>query len=82
MCLIYAKNLGLSFHEDFRKFPILAKELACMLCPGVHFTFMILDGKWAYIGSVNLTGAGIGMKNDGKRNVKAGIFTDNLELVL
>lgn len=80
--LIYAKKPGLSFHEDFRKFPRLAKELECMLCPRVHFKLMIFDGKWAYIGSANLTGAGIGMKSEGKRNFEAGIFTNNPELVL
>ncbi|MBQ3943216.1 MAG: hypothetical protein II669_02745, partial [Elusimicrobia bacterium] len=30
--------------------------------PRVHFKMMIFDGKDAYIGSANLTGAGIGMK--------------------
>ena len=35
----------------------------------------------AYIGSANLTGAGIGMKGDGTRNFEAGILTDNPELV-
>jgi hypothetical protein len=31
----------------------------------------------AYIGSANLTGAGIGMKGDDKRNFEAGILTDD-----
>ena len=35
----------------------------------------------AYIGSANLTGAGIGMKSDGKRNFEAGILTTDLNLV-
>ena len=53
-----------------------------MLCPRVHFKLMIFDGKSAYIGSANLTGAGIGMKSEGKRNFEAGIFTDEPALVL
>ena len=42
---------------------------------------MIFDGKVAYIGSANLTGAGIGMKADGTRNFEAGILTDDSEIV-
>jgi hypothetical protein len=42
---------------------------------------MVFDGKEVYIGSANLTGAGIGMKGDGTRNFEAGILTDELENV-
>ena len=42
---------------------------------------MIFDGKEAYIGSANLTGAGIGKKADGTRNFEAGILTDEPEIV-
>ena len=35
----------------------------------------------AYIGSANLTGAGIEMKGSGTRNFEAGILTDDPELV-
>ena len=41
----------------------------------------IFDLQTAYIGSANLTGAGIGMKSDGKRNFEAGIWTDDPRLV-
>ncbi len=34
-----------------------------------------------YIGSANLTGAGIGMKADSTRNFEAGILTDEPEIV-
>jgi Phosphatidylserine/phosphatidylglycerophosphate/cardiolipin synthases and related enzymes len=42
---------------------------------------MVFDGKEAYIGSANLTGAGIGMKAEGTRNFEAGILTDEAEIV-
>jgi phosphatidylserine/phosphatidylglycerophosphate/cardiolipin synthase-like enzyme len=42
---------------------------------------VIFDGKDAYIGSANLTGAGIGMKTDGTRNFETGILTDEPEIV-
>lgn len=42
---------------------------------------IIIDGKLAYVGSANLTGAGIGMKGNGKRNFEAGFLTDEPEFV-
>ena len=79
--LIHAKEPGPNFREDFDRFPILYDGLERVLCPRVHFKMMVFDGKEAYIGSANLTGAGIGMKTDNKRNFEAGILTDELEIV-
>ena len=79
--LIHAKEPGPNFREDFDRFPILYDGLERVLCPRVHFKMMIFDGKVAYIGSANLTGAGIGMKADGTRNFEAGILTDEPEIV-
>ena len=36
---------------------------------------------WAYVGSANLTGAGIGMKSANRRNFEAGILTDSPQLL-
>ena len=66
--LIHAKEPGPNFREDFDKYPILASALERVLCPRVHFKLMIFDLETAYIGSANLTGAGIGMKSSLRRN--------------
>ncbi len=79
--LIHAKEPGPNFREDFDRFPILYDGLERVLCPRVHFKMMVFDGKEAYIGSANLTGAGIGMKGDGTRNFEAGILTNDPEIV-
>lgn len=79
--LIHAKEPGPAFREDFDKYPALYDGLERILCPRVHFKMMVFDGKEAYIGSANLTGAGIGMKADGTRNFEAGILTDDPEIV-
>ena len=79
--LIHAKEPGPNFREDFDRFPILYDGLERVLCPRVHFKMMVFDGKESYIGSANLTGAGIGMKGDGTRNFEAGILTDDPEIV-
>ncbi len=79
--LIHAKEPGPNFREDFDRYPILFTSLERALCPRVHFKILIFDMKVAYIGSANLTGAGIGMKGAGTRNFEAGILTDDPELV-
>lgn len=79
--LIHAKEPGTNFREDFDKYPVLYDRLERVLCPRVHFKMLIFDGKEAYIGSANLTGAGIGMKGKDKRNFEAGILTDDPEII-
>ena len=79
--LIHAKEPGPAFREDFDRYPILKTGLERMLCPRVHFKMLIFDFDTAYIGSANLTGAGIGMKSSNRRNFEAGILTDDPSLV-
>lgn len=52
-----------------------------VMCPRVHFKLIIIKQKICYVGSANLTGAGMGMKSSNRRNFEAGILTDNLEIV-
>lgn len=74
--LIHAKEPGPIFREEFDRYPILAKRLERALCPRVHFKMMIFDLDEVYLGSANLTGAGIGMKSSKTRNFEAGILSD------
>lgn len=79
--LIHAKEPGPAFREDFDKYPVLYDRLERVLCPRVHFKIIVFDCKEVYIGSANLTGAGIGMKGEGTRNFETGILTDDPEIV-
>lgn len=79
--LIHAKEPGPNFREDFDRYPVLFSGLERVLCPRVHFKLIIFDLKLAYIGSANLTGAGLGMKSTRTRNFEAGILTDDPTLV-
>ena len=79
--LIHAKEPGQNFREDFDRYPVLFDRLERVLCPHVHFKMLVFDGKDVYVGSANLTGAGIGMKGADKRNFEAGILTDEPEIV-
>lgn len=79
--LIHAKEPGPAFREDFDNYPILYDGMERVLCPRVHFKMIVFDCQTVYIGSANLTGAGIGMKANSTRNFEAGILTDDPELV-
>ncbi|MDB4944416.1 MAG: phospholipase Active site motif domain protein [Labilithrix sp.] len=46
-------------------------------CPRVHLKMIAVDGRHLYLGSANLTGAGLGAKGDGRRNFEMGILTDD-----
>jgi len=50
-------------------------------CPRVHAKAVIADGRLMYLGSANLTGAGLGAKSAARRNFEAGIWTDDVSLI-
>lgn len=79
--LIHAKEPGSAFRRDFDKYPALIEGMERALCPRVHFKIIIFDLKTAYIGSANLTGAGLGMKGENTRNFEAGVLSSNKEFV-
>lgn len=77
--LLHAKEPGENFRNSYDKYPVLWKSMERQLCPRVHFKHIIIDGKFAYTGSANLTGAGLGMKSENTRNFESGIITtDNI----
>jgi phosphatidylserine/phosphatidylglycerophosphate/cardiolipin synthase-like enzyme len=79
--LIHAKEPGPNFRKDFDRYPALIKGLERLHCPRVHFKSVIVDGIWAYTGSANLTGAGMGAKSSDRRNFEAGIITTEKEFI-
>ena len=79
--LLHAREPGPAFREDFDKYPNLIKGMERILCPRVHLKAVVIDGTFAYTGSANLTGAGMGAKSEHKRNFEAGIITDEERIV-
>ena len=79
--LIHAKEPGPAFRQDFDKYPALIDGMERVLCPRVHFKIIIFDLKTAYVGSANLTGAGLGMKGENTRNFEAGVLSRNKDFV-
>lgn len=75
--LLHAREPGPNFRKSFDKYPLLWKSMERQLCPRVHFKHIIIDGKFAYSGSANLTGAGLGMKSENTRNFESGFVTND-----
>ena len=80
--LLHAKEPGANFRKSFDKYPMLWDGMERQLCPRVHFKHIIIDGKLAYSGSANLTGAGLGIKSSNNRNFESGFITTDPAIVL
>jgi phosphatidylserine/phosphatidylglycerophosphate/cardiolipin synthase-like enzyme len=79
--LLHAKEPGPAFRRDFDLYPNLVTGLERMLCPRVHVKSVVVDGRVAYCGSANLTGAGMGAKSSRRRNFEAGFLTESPDIV-
>lgn len=79
--LLHAKEPGVNFRKSFDKYPMLWDSMERQLCPRIHFKHIIIDSKFAYSGSANLTGAGLGIKGANTRNFESGFVTTNSEIV-
>lgn len=55
--------------------------MALKLCPRVHFKAVLVDGAWLYLGSANLTGAGLGAKHKDARNFELGLVTEDFDTI-
>lgn len=60
---------------------VLPKGLTIRRCPRLHAKTVVVDCRAMYLGSANLTGAGLGAKADGKRNFELGIWTESAALI-
>lgn len=59
----------------------LPANLVIRRCPRLHAKIVIIDTAHMYLGSANLTGAGLGAKGDHKRNFEMGIWTQSPALI-
>ncbi len=59
----------------------LPRGLTIRRCPRLHAKTVIVDCRAMYLGSANLTGAGLGAKADGRRNFEMGVWTESSELI-
>ena len=59
----------------------LPANLTIRRCPRLHAKAVIVDCGRMYLGSANLTGAGLGAKADGRRNFEMGVWTESGDLI-
>jgi phosphatidylserine/phosphatidylglycerophosphate/cardiolipin synthase-like enzyme len=80
--LLHAELPSRPFRAAFDKEKRLVRGgLALKVCPRVHFKCVVVDGAWAYLGSANLTGAGLGAKHADKRNFELGFVTEDFDVI-
>lgn len=85
--LLHATAPSGPFAQELLRLPRLkgsasaAGRLQMRQCPRVHLKLVVVDGAVAYLGSANFTGAGLGVKGEGRRNFELGaVTTDDLAL--
>jgi phosphatidylserine/phosphatidylglycerophosphate/cardiolipin synthase-like enzyme len=80
--ILHAELPSRPFRAEFdRRKKLTSGGLQLKICPRVHFKAVIVDGAWLYLGSANLTGAGLGAKGDDRRNFELGFVTEDFDLI-
>jgi phosphatidylserine/phosphatidylglycerophosphate/cardiolipin synthase-like enzyme len=59
----------------------LPRGLTIRRCPRLHSKAVVIDSRGMYLGSANLTGAGLGAKGDSRRNFEMGIWTESTPMI-
>lgn len=76
--LLHAELPSRPFRATFdAKESLVRGGLQLKICPRVHFKAVLVDGGWLYLGSANLTGAGLGAKDEHRRNFELGFVTED-----
>ena len=79
--LLLAGKPSASFMETLRARPAARQGIEIRLCARNHMKVVLIDGDRLYLGSANLTGAGMGRKHRNRRNFEFGIFTSDATLI-
>jgi phosphatidylserine/phosphatidylglycerophosphate/cardiolipin synthase-like enzyme len=80
--LLHAELPSRPFRAAFDRHKKLVQGgLELKICPRVHWKSILVDGAWLYLGSANLTGAGLGAKDAHRRNFELGFVTEDFETI-
>lgn len=80
--LLHAELPSRPFRAAFDEESILVRGgMTLKICPRVHFKCVLVDGAWLYLGSANLTGAGLGAKHADNRNFELGLCTEDFATI-
>jgi phosphatidylserine/phosphatidylglycerophosphate/cardiolipin synthase-like enzyme len=80
--ILHAELPSRPFRRSFdRQVRLVRGGLRLKVCPRVHFKCVLVDGAWLYLGSANLTGAGLGAKHADRRNFELGWVTEDFDTI-
>jgi phosphatidylserine/phosphatidylglycerophosphate/cardiolipin synthase-like enzyme len=80
--IIHSDIPSRSFRDTLEKLPRLTGGgLELQVCPRCHWKMVVVDGTKAYAGSANFTGAGLGAKRAGRRNLELGFVGERSDWV-
>ena len=79
--VLFAGKPSKPFVDALCSFPNVLSDVSWRSCPRTHLKAVLVDGERLYLGSANLTGAGLGMKSENKRNFEVGLFTTDQRLI-
>jgi phosphatidylserine/phosphatidylglycerophosphate/cardiolipin synthase-like enzyme len=66
------------FRDTLEELPkLLEGALELQVCPRSHWKMALVDGSFAYLGSANFTGAGLGVRKPARRNLELGVTTES-----
>lgn len=76
--LLHSGIPSASFRESLKASDLIGRPgFAMRRCQRVHFKAVLVDDRHLYLGSANLTGAGLGAKGEKRRNFEIGTLCQN-----
>jgi phosphatidylserine/phosphatidylglycerophosphate/cardiolipin synthase-like enzyme len=81
VCILHASPPSGPLAREMKRLGNSGMRVKLRKCPRVHLKMIVVDGRLLYLGSANLTGAGLGAKGDGRRNFEMGIVTDDTSML-
>jgi phosphatidylserine/phosphatidylglycerophosphate/cardiolipin synthase-like enzyme len=79
--LMFAGKPSKPFLKSYLEYCQAQSRIKIRLCTRNHMKIVLIDGKKLYLGSANLTGAGMGRKGKNKRNFEFGFFTKDQRII-
>ncbi len=77
VCILHASLPSGPLRREIDRLGKASASVKLRRCPRVHLKMIAIDGRLLYLGSANVTGAGLGAKGEGRRNFEMGIVTDD-----
>lgn len=80
--IVHSDMPSAPFRKTLDQFKLLvAGAMELQICPRCHWKMVIVDDRFAYLGSANFTGAGLGVKNENRRNLETGVTSKDPEFI-